>query len=217
MIKKLKYEDYDDFHKNQIAKREQEELEKALAESKKLALAQTEAETGFYSIFGNVKALNKIKNEPSTSDQAHNHMDSDAREEEDLKRALAESLKDLPGPSSVIQPWEIPPEIPPRVEPEVVQGNQPKVELEIPVIEIKDEGPKCYSIFGPSRTKPKSTAVKGKSIRGSKTRGTKRGRGKLNSRGRGQTTLKRSRLDDAESERKAKLKVCSNLEIQNII
>ena len=40
VYKPLKYEDYSDFHKNQIAKREQVELEKALAESRKLAQAR---------------------------------------------------------------------------------------------------------------------------------------------------------------------------------
>ena len=33
----MKYEDYDDFHKKQIEKREKEELERALNESRKLA------------------------------------------------------------------------------------------------------------------------------------------------------------------------------------
>ena len=124
------------------------------------------------------------------------------QEEEDLKKALAESLKDLPGPSSALNSWEIPPDI----QPEIV----PKVKPEI--IEIKDEGSKCFSIFGSSRAVEKSGSTKrrGTSTRGSKTRGIKsRGRGKINSRGplRGQTTLKRFRVDDAEMERQAKLKV----------
>ena len=42
VVQKIKYEDYDDYHKNQIAKREKDELEKALKESNKLAMAQTE-------------------------------------------------------------------------------------------------------------------------------------------------------------------------------
>ena len=132
------------------------------------------------------------------------------QEEEDLKRALVESLKDIPGPSSAVNSWEIPPEVQPEVAPEV----KPEI------IEIKDEGPKCFSIFGSSRkNKSGSTGAKrggSKSIRGSKTRGIKgRGRGKVNSRGslRGQTTLKRLRVDDAETERKTKLKVKTNLQI----
>merc|ERR1712131_236604 len=40
VIQKIKYEDYDDYHKSQIAKRERDELEKALKESNKLAMAQ---------------------------------------------------------------------------------------------------------------------------------------------------------------------------------
>ena len=84
------------------------------------------------------------------------------QEEEDLKRALAESLKDIPGPSSAVNSWEIPPEVQPEVAPEV----KPEI------IEIKDEGPKCFPIFGSSRTGIKtqsgSTGIKpgrGKSIR----------------------------------------------------
>ena len=42
VVQKIKYEDYDDYHKNQIAKREKDELEQALKESNKLAMAQTE-------------------------------------------------------------------------------------------------------------------------------------------------------------------------------
>lgn len=42
VVQKIKYEDYDDYHKNQIAKREKGELEKALKESNKLAMAQIE-------------------------------------------------------------------------------------------------------------------------------------------------------------------------------
>ena len=42
VVPKIKYEDYDDYHKNQIAKREKDELEQALKESNKLAMAQTE-------------------------------------------------------------------------------------------------------------------------------------------------------------------------------
>lgn len=42
IVQKIKYEDYDDYHKNQIAKREKDELEQALKESNKLVMAQTE-------------------------------------------------------------------------------------------------------------------------------------------------------------------------------
>ena len=38
----MKYEDYDDFHKKQIEKREKEELERALKESRKLAEGRVE-------------------------------------------------------------------------------------------------------------------------------------------------------------------------------
>jgi len=209
VIQKIKYEDYDDYHKNQIAKREKDELEKALKESNKLAMAQTEEKTGFYSIFGNVKMDPRVKDEPIPPDESglcalnrkSEMSDIIKQEEEDLKKALAESLKDLPGPSSAVNSWEIPPDI----QPEIV----PKVKPEI--IEIKDEGSKCFSIFGSSRAVEKSGSTKrrGTSTRGSKTRGIKsRGRGKINSRGplRGQTTLKRFRVDDAEMERQAKLK-----------
>ena len=143
------------------------------------------------------------------------------QEEEDLKRALVESLKDIPGPSSAVNSWEIPPEMQPEVQPEVTPEVKPEI------IEIKDEGRKCFSIFGSSRTGTKSGSTgakrglgnpggRGKSLRGSKTRGIKgRGRGKVNSRGslRGQTTLKRLRIDDAETERKTKLKVKTNHQI----
>ena len=143
--------------------------------------------------------MSKVKNEPLTGQN----------EDDDLKKALAESLKDLPGPSSAVNPWEIPTE-PEVLQPESIQEPEVKPEVKPEIIEIKDEGPKCYAIFG--RNKP-NEAKRGKSIRGSKipgkSRGRGRGRGKLGSRGllRGRTTLKRSRLDDAESERKAKLKV----------
>ena len=153
--------------------------------------------------------MSKVKNEPLTGQN----------EDDDLKRALAESLKDLPGPSSAVNPWEVPTE--PEVhqpesiqEPEIESEVKPEVKPEI--IEIKDEGPKCYAIFGRNKS---NEAKRGKSIRGSKipgkSRGRGRGRGKVAgiSRGllRGRTTLKRSRLDDAESERKAKLKVRATL------
>ena len=181
-------------------------------------LTRFKANTGFYSIFGNVKTGQKVKNEPIPPEVATEELgnrksgpevsDIIKQEEEDLKRALAESLKDIPGPSSAVNAWEIPPEMQPEVAPEV----KPEI------IEIKDEGPKCFSIFGSSRTgiktKSGSTGAKrggrGKSIRGSKTRGIKgRVRGMVNSRGslRGQKTLKRLRVDDAETERKTKLKV----------
>ena len=153
--------------------------------------------------------MSKVKNEPLTGQN----------EDDDLKKALAESLKDLPGPSSAVNPWEIPTESevlqPGVLQPEVLQEPKVKPEVKPEIIEIKDEGPKCYAIFG--RNKP-NEAKRGKSIRGSKipgkSRGRGRGRGKLGSRGllRGRTTLKRSRLDDAESERKAKLKVIAALD-----
>ena len=152
----------------------------------------------------------RVKDEPIPPDESRicalnrksEMSDIIKQEEEDLKKALAESLKDLPGPSSAVNSWEIPPDI----QPEMV----PKVKPEI--IEIKDEGSKCFSIFGSSRAVEKSGSTKrrGTSTRGSKTRGIKsRGRGKINSRGplRGQTTLKRLRVDDAEKERQTKLKV----------
>ena len=152
----------------------------------------------------------RVKDEPIPPDESRicalnrksEMSDIIKQEEEDLKKALAESLKDLPGPSSAVNSWEIPPDI----QPEMV----PKVKPEI--IEIKDEGSKCFSIFGSSRAVEKSGSTKrrGTSTRGSKTRGIKsRGRGKINSRGplRGQTTLKRLRVDDAEMERQTKLKV----------
>ena len=161
-----------------------------------------------------IREMNR-KSEPEKSD-------INRQEEEDLKRALAESLKYLPGPSSAVNSWEIPPEIQPEVPTELAPEMKPEI------IEIKDEGPKCFSIFGSSRTgiKPKSGTIgmkrggRGKAIRGSKTRGIKsRGRGKINSRGslRGQTTLKRLRVDDAETERKTKLKVSKNKQVRNLV
>ena len=151
--------------------------------------------------------MSKVKNEPLTGQN----------EDDDLKKALAESLKDLPGPSSAVNPWEIPTESevlqPGVLQPEVLQEPEVKPEVKPEIIEIKDEGPKCYAIFG--RNKP-NEPKRGKSIRGSKIPGKSRGRGKVAgiSRGplRGRTTLKRSRLDDAESERKAKLKVIAALD-----
>ena len=154
--------------------------------------------------------MSKVKNEPLTGQN----------EDDDLKKALAESLKDLPGPSSAVNPWEIPTESevlqPGVLQPEVLQEPEVKPEVKPEIIEIKDEGPKCYAIFGRNKS---NEAKRGKSIRGSKipgkSRGRGRGRGKVAgiSRGplRGRTTLKRSRLDDAESERKAKLKVRATL------
>ena len=166
-----------------------------------------------------VKNVNKVKNETLKSATGQN-------EDDDLKRALAESLKDLPGPSSAVNPWEVPTE--PEVrQPESIQEPEVKPEVKPEIIEIKDEGPKCYAIFG--RRKPNETKL-GKSIRGSKTplksRGRGRGRGRGSGRGkvtgtsrgslRGRTTLKRSRFDDAESERKAKLKVISGLKNKTV-